>query len=686
MSSTQFTDALPAGSKILWFEILKVLGKGGFGITYLGRDANQDQLVAVKEYLPTAFASRTEDRQVHPNSESSREKFEWGLKRFLKEAQTLARFRHPAIVRVVSFFRDSNTAYMVMEYVEGEGLDVLLKRKKTLSEEELRKVLPPLLDGLEVLHNANFIHRDIKPPNILIRQDGSPVILDFGAARQSVGDDMTSLLSLGYSPFEQYDSSGERQGPWSDIYAMGGVLYRCISGRKPSDAAMRIASRLRNDDDPMKAAVEIGKDRYSPTFLAAIDKALEVLETDRPQSIREWRKMLGVEAMMAPFPVAKKVLNRGSVAVTEAEQQEIKRKKSSWRSFIASINEFSTQGASQPDEIKVIGDNAATETLPAKRTPIEVKKTVENMADAGARNKVFEKNNQEKVSDTVSTVFAPIALKKRDPSEISTAVPGTLNKQGVSGVPILVPGKTKSQIVPEVQVDPLTKSEFVRVAGGTFRMGSAVTEKGRKEDEGPVHNVTLKEFWFGKVPVTWKTWNRVMGDYPKGIFNLEMAMYPVERVSWNMVQKFLERLNKHAKGTKIYRLPTEAEWEYAARAGTVTTYPFSGGVEELEAHAWIRSNSDEKTHPVAGKLPNQWGFYDMLGNVWEWIADGYDENFYKSGDQDNPKGPDGGDRKSLRGGCWRSHWRECRCANRMPVSGKLVSTMVGFRLVMERKS
>ncbi|MBF0632483.1 MAG: SUMF1/EgtB/PvdO family nonheme iron enzyme [Magnetococcales bacterium] len=647
MSSTQFTDALPAGSKILWFEILKVLGKGGFGITYLGRDTNQDQLVAVKEYLPSTFASRTEDRQVHPNSPACKDKFEWGLKRFLKEAQTLARFRHPAIVRVVSFFRDANTAYMVMEYVEGEGLDALLKRKKTLTEEEVRKLLPPLLDGLEVLHNANFIHRDLKPPNILIRQDGTPVILDFGSARQSVGDDMTSLLSLGYSPFEQYDSSGDRQGPWSDIYAMGGVVYRCISGRKPADAAMRIAARLRNDADPMKAAVEMGRGRYSPQFLEAVDKALEVLETDRPQSIKEWRALLGIESMTTPGFSAKKMLNRGTANPQEEGQQpEVKRKKSSWRSFIASINEFSTPGAVAPEP-------SASASVPASASaPSPVPATASVPLS-------------EKVQGSASLVLE----HKKDSA--STLLP-------------TVPPVPRKNDTPKMLVESLTRSEFVQIVGGTFKMGSEANEKGRKEDEGPVHAITLNRFWLGRTPVTWQTWNRIMGDFPKGVFSPDLAQHPVERVSWNMVQKFLERLNKYSKGKKNFRLPTEAEWEYAVRAGTQTPFPFAGEGEALGDYAWIKSNSDEKTHPVAEKLPNPWGLFDMMGNVWEWMADGYDPGFYQSSPASNPRGPDTLEKKSLRGGCWRSLLRECRCANRMSASGKLVSNMVGFRLILEK--
>ncbi|MBF0322647.1 MAG: serine/threonine protein kinase [Magnetococcales bacterium] len=325
MSSTKFVDSLPPGSTLLWYEIVKVLGKGGFGITYLAKDTNLDQKVAIKEYLPKGFAVREKGRNVLPNSPTDTKTFEWGLDRFLKEAQILARFKHPNIVRVMSFFRDSNTAYMVMEYEEGESLDAVLKAKKVLSEGEIVRLISPLLDGLEVLHNKDFIHRDIKPANILVRANGSPVILDFGSARQAIaghgGEQMTSLLSMGYSPFEQYDSTGNRQGPWSDIYAMGGVLYRAITGAKPPDAAIRINARLRNEPDPMKSASEAGEGQYHPAFLAAIDKALMVIETERPQSIADWRPLLlgcfsatkdSVRA--TPAPVAKAGVSSPSTA------------------------------------------------------------------------------------------------------------------------------------------------------------------------------------------------------------------------------------------------------------------------------------------------------------------------------------------------------------------------------------
>ena len=183
-----------------------MLGQGGFGITYLARDTNLDQPVAIKEYLPTDVATRKADSTVRPRADDQTDRFRWGLDRFIREARTLARFDHPNIVRVYSVFEFNNTAYMVMRFEEGENLASLLERRRTLPEAELLRVLLPVLDGLELIHNAGFIHRDIKPDNIHIRTDGSPVLLDFGSARASLGQGrtVTILVAPGYSPFEQY--------------------------------------------------------------------------------------------------------------------------------------------------------------------------------------------------------------------------------------------------------------------------------------------------------------------------------------------------------------------------------------------------------------------------------------------------------------------------------------------------
>ena len=294
MTDDGYPDALPRGYHLHWYLLERVLGQGGFGITYLARDTNLDQRVAIKEYLPTEVARRRDDASVRARTEEHDERYRWGLERFIREARTLARFDHPNIVRVLSVFEFNNTAYMVMRFEEGSNLAAILEQRRTLPEGELLRILPPILDGLELVHNAGFIHRDIKPDNIHIRADGSPVLLDFGSARQPVGHSpsMTILVAPGYAPFEQYYSSGESQGPWTDIYGLGATCYRAISGVAPMDAIARSKGVLGSAREVLVPAKTVGAGRYSERLLAAIDHALEFAERDRPQSIAEWRREL----------------------------------------------------------------------------------------------------------------------------------------------------------------------------------------------------------------------------------------------------------------------------------------------------------------------------------------------------------------------------------------------------------
>ncbi len=310
MSDHPYPDALPAQYRLHWYVLDRVLGQGGFGITYLARDTNLDQLVAIKEYLPTEVATRRPDASVRSRTEEQGERYRWGLDRFIREARTLARFDHPNIVRVHSVFEHNNTAYMVMRFEEGENLAALLERRRTLPEEELMRVVLPILDGLELVHNAGFIHRDIKPDNIHIRDDGSPVLLDFGSARHSLGHarTVTILVAPGYAPFEQYYSSGENQGPWTDLYSLGATCYRAIAGIAPMDAIARSKGVLGSTREMLVPAVTIGSGRYAAGLLKAVDHALQFAEKDRPQSIAEWRRELTgggkPEKRTAPAPAA----------------------------------------------------------------------------------------------------------------------------------------------------------------------------------------------------------------------------------------------------------------------------------------------------------------------------------------------------------------------------------------------
>ena len=290
MGEFDHKQALPPGFELKAYRLVDVLGVGGFGVTYLAEHATLGHKVAIKEYLPNEFAVR-EGATVYPKSEADREDFEWGLTRFLDEAKTLARFEHRNLVQVRDYFEANSTAYIVMEYEEGESLDALLEQHGRLSEAQLRRVLLPIIEGLREVHGAGYLHRDIKPSNIYVRRsDESPVLLDFGAARQALGrksKSLTAVASAGYSPPEQYESEGN-QGPWTDIYALSVLCYRAITGHLPMEAPRRMNRLAQRKSDPLPKLVEFAPEGFSESFLEAVDQGLQVIIADRPRTLDEW--------------------------------------------------------------------------------------------------------------------------------------------------------------------------------------------------------------------------------------------------------------------------------------------------------------------------------------------------------------------------------------------------------------
>ena len=291
---TDHHNALPAGYRLGEYEIQTVLGSGGFGITYRARDPNLDKLVAIKEYLPPEFAVRDGRATVKPKSAARKDDYVWGLGRFADEARALARFDHPHINKVHRFFKDNGTAYLVLEYIEGDMLSDLLRDKGHFNEAGIRRMLDELLDGLAAVHKAGYVHRDIKPANIIFRRDGSAVLLDFGAARQARGQTVTKVLTAGYAPVEQHLNNPV--GARSDIYSLGVCAYRCLIGGDESvliDAPNRaLLIQKGQAEKDMPAAAQVGKSKYSDGLLKAIDWAMQVDEGDRPQSVAELRAAL----------------------------------------------------------------------------------------------------------------------------------------------------------------------------------------------------------------------------------------------------------------------------------------------------------------------------------------------------------------------------------------------------------
>ena len=294
MTENDNRTALPLGTKIQNYKFIRVLHTGRFGITYLGSNTRGLSTggsipVAIKEYFPKDLAVRKQNLSVVAKSSEDKEDLKWGLGLFYRQAEAIekvTRERHPNVAQFQKVFRAHGTVYIVMEYVEGEMLGEFLERRGLLMEQGLREILIPLLEGLSTVHAKGIFHRNIKPETIILREKSrSPVLVGFGLAREMVDADSpftAPIVPSGYSPIEQYYGDRKRQGPWTDIYALGAVCYRSLVGKVPVDAR----------EDPLEPAVRAAHDRAEAGFLEAIDWALRVEPEDRPRSLEEWREEL----------------------------------------------------------------------------------------------------------------------------------------------------------------------------------------------------------------------------------------------------------------------------------------------------------------------------------------------------------------------------------------------------------
>jgi serine/threonine protein kinase len=295
--NTGYSDGqyLSPGTWIEEFVIENVLGCGGFGVTYLAHDSGLNRRVVIKENFPTDFALRDRSSgRVHPHHTTGEkaDNFAWSIQNFLKEAETLASLDHPGIVRILRKFERNGTAYFVMPFVEGVSLEELITARfskgRPFSEEELVGLLDRTLSALQYLHQRNILHRDLKPVNILITYEGIPILIDFGSARQSLGENsMTVLHSAGYTPFESLKTHGN-VGPWSDLYSLAGSLVKATTGERPP----LIHDRLQRDPYHPLASRSNLQSRFSKAFLESIDKAFAINEKDRWQSAEAWLNFL----------------------------------------------------------------------------------------------------------------------------------------------------------------------------------------------------------------------------------------------------------------------------------------------------------------------------------------------------------------------------------------------------------
>lgn len=658
------SNTLPIGYRLHHYRVEAVLGAGGFGITYMAVHEALRSRVAIKEYFPVEWSYRDRDEVSVvantqgglPTSEAGEEPYyAWGLQRFLQEAQVLAQVNHFGVVRVKDFFEANGTAYIVMDYEDGEPLSRLLQREKVLSEERIRQLLNDVLPALESVHSLGYLHRDLKPANLYCRSDGRTILIDFGAARQALSKrsrNITSVFTVGYSPIEQYLVESKGYGPWTDIYAVGAVLYQCVTGKQPIEAPARVL------DDPLKPAVEAAEGAYSRELLKLIDRAMAIRPEQRFQTIAEMRDAL----MPAPFEedettvkleLPAKVdsatrsdgLSPGLQSAPVAEGEVAYGKKPAWLDWRWGVGLLALLAVA----VGVIKIPSGSEEAPNPPT---------------------------------STVSPPLP-----PVERSTTI----------ATPI---GPPANPHVGQTYTDALTGMELAWIVPGCFTMGSPETERDRSANETP-HQVCPKGFWIGKYEVTNAQYHRFNANYDSGAYAphaLNGADQPVVRVSWKEAVDFATWMS--AKTGLRYRLPTEAEWEYAARGGKESARYWDNDPAQTCRYANTYDETARKTNPFTwanspcedgqvvaapvGKfLANSFGLYDMLGNVAEWTCSEYD-NAYSGGEtRCAEQGAASGGRRVLRGGSWSDYPGLVRFAYRFPTAPEYRKFDLGFRLVLE---
>ena len=301
---SQANRALPKAFQLQNYKIAKQLSGGGFSIVYLAHDENGVP-VAIKEYLPSQLVLREEGSLVQATTAENLATFRYGMKCFFEEGRALAKINHPNVVRVTNFFRANETVYMVMRYERGKTMqDEIQSRKRVIRESFIRRVFAELLNGLREVHTHKLLHLDIKPANIYIRLDGSPVLLDFGAARQTLTLEKSKLSPMytpGFASPEQYKNR-DLLGPWTDIYSVGATMFSCLAGFAPQAADQRL------QNDKLASAKKLWGGQYSDQLLEIIDWCLQLNYMDRPQSVFQLQKAI-LEKFPEPPPKKPKLLD-----------------------------------------------------------------------------------------------------------------------------------------------------------------------------------------------------------------------------------------------------------------------------------------------------------------------------------------------------------------------------------------
>ena len=447
MNRPYSNKALPAGTVLREWRIEEVLGVGGFGIVYRAKGIYFNELVAIKEYFPTSISERDPEDTVVPIDSEAEEVHALGLKKFVEEAKLLWNLstptRHPNIVSVRSLFEIHGTAYMVMDFEDGISLSRMIKQGRRFNERSLWNILSPISQGLDRAHRVGVLHRDIKPPNILINEDNRPVLIDFGSARFDTAEATSTKVTFHTPPYaaiEQYVRTYP-QGPWTDIYALGVVMYECVTGEKPPEVLERLHAGL---GQPLAEGRWPG---YSKRFLSSVDAAMIVKPDERPQSISDWLPMFGRD-------IENEVDDSDEATRFYAKQV---------------LTEDIKPVPPVPNEEKVVETG-----VPASPSEAKFKRTGE---ETGASKK---KQQETRTGDEPSKTAGAVAAKAEDPKP--AGVPGGGGKSGKGAAAAAQKQRPKRGLVVGAAVAALA---VVTVAGITLRGGGSSSAVQQAQPSSP---------------------------------------------------------------------------------------------------------------------------------------------------------------------------------------------------------
>lgn len=645
------TGTLPAGRLLKngTYRIEKVLGQGGFGITYLALHIALEKQVVVKEFFMRGYSIRKVDDTVGVQSLPLADYSKYKDK-FLEEARLLAKFEHnPCIVDVTDHFEENNTAYFVMTYIKGSNLTQYAQNKGgKISEQDAIRVVKELAVALREMHSKSVLHRDLKPDNILIGENGKIFLVDFGAAREFISQEATQhsvLLTPGYAPIEQYDNVAER-GSFTDIYSLGATLYKVLTGLVPVAAPAR---NIQGILPPRELNPQI-----SEATNQAVMKAMALRPQERFQSI-------------------------------DAFLMALEQKKGASTTYPENTQVFSETMIVQPK----------TEIVKNPKKQAEVEQKAAQLIKTA--NGYFSQKNYKKALDEYekASQLLPhnLVLKNR-----IVECEGYLDTKGLSlGKKIIIAICVIAIITGAIigfnshwfswEKEELAIPDMAYIKGGKFSMGG-IRSLEADRDEFPAHQVKLSSFYIAKKEITVRQYkvfckekNRSLPAVPPWGWNDDFPMSNINRDDAIVYCKWLSEKTKHK-----YRLPTEAEWEYVARGGANgITFKFSGG-NNKNSVSWNVENSGDAPHKVGRRDANNLGVYDMTGNVWEWCSDTYSPIYYKSSIIDNPQGAAPNPKSNLgvlRGGSFKSYQKDLRVTNRQEFMPTGSAKDFGFRVVRD---